>query len=106
MSMPTTPRLSADQCRAIAECLLVAADTADRGLHFAQMAEIAEREDWPCSATAPYQLLTREESGAIWNAPYWTRQRVFAPYLTKTQQAALRHDLKNAGALARKAFSS
>jgi len=87
-------RLGADQYRAIAEHLLASLETAQCGRWFASMAETAEREDWPSSATAPFAVLTREESSAIWNGSFALRQRVFAPFLTASEQAALRKDLK------------
>jgi hypothetical protein len=99
------PRLSPDQCRAIADHLLGSAETAERGRWFAEMAETAEREDWPSSCSAPFQLLSREESAAIWVASFAMRQRVFAPLLTKTERDSLSHEMKEAGALAQKAFS-
>ena len=97
-------RLSVDQYRAIAEHLLANPETARRGRWFAGMAEIAEREDWPCSATAPFEVLTKEESSAIWNGSAALRQRVFAPFLTASQQAALRKDMKEATARVMKQF--
>jgi hypothetical protein len=93
--MLTTPRLSADQCHAIAEHLVGTVETVDRGRWFAELAKTAEREDWPSSCTAPFQLLTPEESGAIWNGPSSLRQRVFAPYLTKTERPALKRSAKD-----------
>jgi hypothetical protein len=99
-------RLSADQYRAIAEYLLANPDTATRGRRFAGLAKIAEREDWPCSATGPFQVLTKEESSGIWNGPFALSQRVFAPYLTASQQAALRKDLKEMTEWAMKTFNT
>jgi hypothetical protein len=69
------------------------------------MAESAALHDWPSSATAPYLVLTAEELEALADAPFWTHQRVSAPYLTATEQAALRQHAKEMLALARKAFS-
>jgi hypothetical protein len=82
-------RLSADQCRAISEHLFAYGDVA-RGNWFKELAERAAREDWPSSASAPFKLLTDQESASIWNGAAGARQRVFAPYLTQTELAALR----------------
>jgi hypothetical protein len=85
----TRQRMSADQYRAIAECLSTKPEMAKRAAWFADLARTAEQYDWPSSAVAPCQVLTSEESSAIWEI-YGFRQRVFAPFLTKTEQAALR----------------
>jgi hypothetical protein len=101
--MNDTPRLSADQCLAIAEYLLKTAETQARGRWFAELAKTAERGDWPSSCTAPFQLLTKEESAAIWMASPALRQRVFAPYLTKTELEALRRRATQGAEFGRKA---
>jgi hypothetical protein len=101
----TKSRMSADQYRAIAECLSAAPDMIKRAKYFASMAETAEWDDWPSSATAPCLLLTTEELDVIANAPYWSRQRVLAPFLTATEQAALRQSTKDAAKLFRQAFA-
>jgi hypothetical protein len=103
--MATMLSLSADQCRTIAEHLLASAETAARGRWFAELAETAEREDWPSSCTAPFHLLTKEESGAIWNGQSALRQRVFAPFLTETERATLRRDARETAEYARMAFA-
>jgi hypothetical protein len=69
------------------------------------MAESATLNDWPSSATAPYLVLTAEELEALADAPFWTHQRVSAPHLTVTEQAALKQSAKEAMELGRKAFS-
>jgi hypothetical protein len=101
----TRMRMSADQYRAIAECLSAKPELAKRACYLEAMAESATLNDWPSSATAPYLVLTAEELEALADAPFWTHQRVSAPYLTATEQAALRQHAKEALALARKAFS-
>lgn len=98
-------RLSADQYRAVAEFLSAKPDAEKRGRWFAAMAETADRGDWPSSAVAPFRVFTQEEATAIWNGPRELHQRVFAPYLTATEQAALRQSAKEAMVLMRKAFS-
>jgi hypothetical protein len=103
-SLRPKTRLSADQCRAIAEVLLAKEETALRGRWFADLAEIAERYDWPSSGTAPYQLLSKAEWSAICNSSFSLNQRVFAPYLTATEQASLRQSLKEALRLAEKVW--
>jgi hypothetical protein len=82
-------RMSADQYRAIGECLSGLPEAAHRTSYFAGMAETAGRADWPSSAIAPYLVLMAEELELISSAPYWTRQRLFAPLLTASEQAAL-----------------
>jgi hypothetical protein len=100
----TKLRMSADQYRAIAECLSSAPDLAKRASYFEGMAERAELHDWPSSATAPYLVLTTEELEAVAAAPYWTHQRVSAPFLTDTEQAALRQNAKDLLEYYQKAF--
>ncbi len=95
-SLQPRARPSADQCRAIAEHLLAKEETTARGRWFAELAEIAERYDWPSSSTAPFRLLTKEEVSAIWNGSFSLRQRVFAPYLTATEQTALMQNANEA----------
>jgi hypothetical protein len=89
-SLRPKARLSADQCRAIAEALLAKEETALRGRWFAELAEIAERYDWPSSRTAPFQRLSKAERSAICNSSFSLCQRVFAP--TATEQASLRQN--------------
>jgi hypothetical protein len=101
--LETMPKLSADQCRAISEHLITHGDAA-RGNWFKELAEIAERDDWPSSVTAPFELLTEEESASIWNENPNTRGRVFAPYLTKTELAALRRRHKETVEYAERVF--
>jgi hypothetical protein len=55
----TRLRMSADQYRAIAECLSAKPELAKRACYFEAMAESATLNDWPSSATAPYLVLTR-----------------------------------------------
>jgi len=88
---------------AIAECLLGAGAEA-RAHWFQDLAKTAQREDWPSSCVAPFQLLSTDESGAIWMQSD-LRQRVFAPYLTNTELAALRQSAKDCAELGRKAFA-
>src|ERR1700722_3433305 len=57
----TRLRMSADQYRAIAECLSAKHELAKRACYFEAMAESAALRDWPSSATAPYLVLTAEE---------------------------------------------
>lgn len=101
----TTLRLSADQYRAIAEFLAASDAMVQRAKYFAELARTAELYDWPSSATAPFRVLTEEESNAIWNGPFALRQRVFAPTLTKTEREALRQHAKETIAYAQKAFA-
>jgi hypothetical protein len=97
-------RLSADQCRAISGHLIAHGDVV-RGEWFKSLSKIAWQEDWPSSATAPFALLTEDESASLWNGDADTRQRVFAPYLTPTELAALRQSAKKAGEFYRKALA-
>jgi hypothetical protein len=97
--------MSADQYRAIAECLSAKPKLAKRACYFEAMAESAALHDGPSSATAPYLVLTAEELEALADAPFWSQQRVSAPYLTATEQVALRQHAKEMVALARKSFS-
>ena len=77
--------MSADQYRAIAECLSAKPDLARRASYFACLAEAAGWDDWPSSAGAPRSALTAAELDVIANAPYSSRQRIFAPSLTATE---------------------
>jgi hypothetical protein len=79
----TRSRLSADQYHAIPEFLLASPQKVKRGRRFAELAETAEYYNWPNSSDAPFQLLTREESRAIWNESVALRLRVFAPISPK-----------------------
>jgi hypothetical protein len=101
----TRLRLSADQYRAIAEGLSAKPEMAERARWFAGMVETAERLNWPCSATAPHLVLTPQEIDALSNAPFWTRQRVFAPYLTKTELASLKQHAKEMHDLGQMGFA-
>jgi hypothetical protein len=96
-------KLSADQCRAILVHLIAQGDVARRHW-FEELSEIAAQEDWPSSVTAPYQLLTEREFALIWNGDADARQRVLAPYLTRTQLAELRRSTKQWKEFARQAF--
>jgi hypothetical protein len=101
----TSLRMSADQYRAIAECFSAKPEAAKRARYFVAMAEMSALNDWPSSAVAPCLTLTEEELDMLANAPFWIGQRVFAPTLTATEQAALRLSMQEATALARNAFS-
>lgn len=82
----TRSRLSADQYHAIAEFLLASPQKVKRGRRFAELAETAEYYNWPNSSDAPFQLLTREESRAIWNESVALRLRVFGPHIAKAER--------------------
>jgi hypothetical protein len=83
--------MSADQYRAIVECLSAKPNW--------QSAVLLRGHGRKC------QVLSAEELEALADAPFWTHQRVSAPYLTATEQAALRQCAKEAMAFAREAFS-
>jgi hypothetical protein len=55
--------MSADQYRAIAECLSAKPKLAKRACYFEAMAESAALHDGPSSATAPYLVLTSGRTG-------------------------------------------
>lgn len=76
----------------------------ERAKFFLSLAMRARDEDWPSSATMPFQILTDKESESAWNDPP-TRQRVFAPYLTPTELEALRLSNKETSEYARKVFA-
>jgi hypothetical protein len=97
-------RLSADQCRAISGHLSAHGDVA-RSDWFKELAAIAAQEDWPSSATAPFELLTEQESASIWNGDPGARQRVFAPYLTQTELATMRRQDQEASEYMRKVLT-
>lgn len=100
----TRLRMSADQYRAIAECLSAKPALAKRALYFESMAETAEHQDWPSSAIAPCLVLTTDELDVVANAPHWIYQRVMAPFLTETERVALRQNAKDFFEYANKAF--
>jgi hypothetical protein len=76
----------------------------DRARSFLMLAKQARDEDWPSSVSAPFVILTSEESESAWSDPP-TRQRVFVPYLTATELEALQRSANETSEYARKAFA-
>ncbi len=71
-------RMSADQYRAVVECVSAKPEMVKRARRFGDLAEMAELYAWPSSADAPFQVLTEEELSEIRKAPFELRQRALA----------------------------